>query len=352
MKRLGVLTGGGDAPGLNAAIRAVVRASTLAGIEVLGIEDGFDGLTTPGRSRPLGLHHVTGILRIGGTILGTINSGLAASEDSFEEYARVCQATFRSLQLDALVVIGGDGTIAIAHRFQLRGLPVIAIPKTIDNDIVETAMTFGFDTAVAFATEAIDRLHTTAESHHRTMVVELMGRYAGWLALHSGIGGGADVVLIPEIPFRMDRVVERIHVREQHGARFSVVVAAEGAHPAGGRPIVAVGAAPGRAEKLGDIGAAVSQELEALTGKASRYVVLGHLQRGGMPTSYDRTLATRFGAFAVELAQREEFGVMVALKSPHLTAVPLDRIVGRTKTIPPDADLLRAARGIGICLGE
>jgi 6-phosphofructokinase 1 len=353
VKRLGVLTGGGDAPGLNAAIRAVVRASTVADLKVIGIEDGFDGLANADRCRRLGLHEVTGILRIGGTILGTTNSGLAACEgDAFDAYAAARLSTFRELGLDGLIAIGGDGTIAIAHRFQQRGLPVIAVPKTIDNDIAGTAMTFGFDTAVAFATEAIDRLHTTAEAHHRTMVVELMGRYAGWLALHAGLGGGADVILIPEIPYRIERVAERVLARERHGARFSVVVAAEGAHPVGEPPIIAVAAAAGRAEKLGGIGASVSEQLEAITNKPSRYVVLGHLQRGGMPTSYDRTLATRFGAFAVQLARRGEFGVMVALKTPHITAVPLADVVGKTKTIPADADVLQAARDIGICLGE
>jgi len=352
LRRLGLLTGGGDAPGLNAAIRAVVKAAAFAGLEVIGIEDSFEGLATPDRCRPLSMRDVTGILRAGGTILGTTNSGRAARDDGFDDFARICLATCRTLGIGALIAIGGDGTLAIAHKFQQRGLPIVGVPKTIDNDIVETAMTFGFDTAVSFATDAIDRLHTTAEAHHRTMVVEVMGRHAGWLALHAGLAGGADVVLIPEIPYDIGRVAERILARERHGARYSIVVAAEGAHAAGAPALVSKIAGPDVAEKLGGIGAHLCEALEQRTGKPSRFVVLGHLQRGGTPTSYDRTLATRFGAFAVSLVREGRFGTMVALKSPSLDAVPLEQVVGRTKTIPLDADLLQAARSIGICLGD
>src|SRR6186713_1058301 len=239
MKRIGVLTGGGDAPGLNAVIRAVVKAACIAGVECVGLEDSFDGLIYPDRSRPLTLKNVTGILRIGGTILGTTNRGNpfvypVSTSDGPVDYSDRVVENFHKMGLDALVVIGGDGTLAIAHEFHKRGVPIVGVPKTIDNDIVETTMTFGFDTAVAFATDAIDRLHSTAEAHHRVMVVEVMGRYAGWIALYSGIAGGADVVLIPEIPFDIELVAEHIRARERWGARFSIVVAAEGAYPAGG----------------------------------------------------------------------------------------------------------------------
>jgi len=357
IKRIGVLTGGGDAPGLNAVIRAVVKSATTAGIECVGLEDSFDGLIYPERSRLLTLRDVTGILRLGGTILGTTNRGNpfaypVNTGDGEVDYSERCIENFYKLRLDALIVIGGDGTLTIAHDFHKRGIPIVGVPKTIDNDIVETSMTFGFDTAVAFATEAIDRLHTTAESHHRVMGVEVMGRYAGWIALYAGIGGGADVVLIPEIPFDLTKVAERILERDRLGARFSIVVIAEGAYPVGGAHAVLEAGAPDRAERLGGIAGLVCGELEALTGKETRFVVLGHLQRGGSPLAYDRVLATRFGSFAVELLQRGEFGVMTALRSPDLVAVPLDRVVGRTRSVPLDSDVIRTARSVGISFGD
>jgi phosphofructokinase-like protein len=357
IKRIGVLTGGGDAPGLNAVIRAVVKSACLAGVECVGLEDSFDGLIYPERSRVLTVRHVTGILRIGGTILGTTNRGNpfvypVDTEDGPVNYSQRCVENFKKMGLDALVVIGGDGTLAIAHELYKLGIPLVGVPKTIDNDIVETTMTFGFDTAVAFATEAIDRLHTTAESHHRIMVAEVMGRYAGWIALYSGIAGGADVVLIPEIPFHPGKVAEFIMARDRFGARFSIVVVAEGAHELGGdRTIVAAGSAE-RMERLGGIGEHVSRDLERLTGKESRHVVLGHLQRGGAPLAYDRMLATRFGSFAVELLLRGEFGVMTALQSPDIVAVPIERIVGRTRNVPVGGDVVRTARNVGICFGD
>jgi 6-phosphofructokinase 1 len=254
--------------------------------------------------------------------------------------------------LDALVVIGGDGTLSIAYDLYKLGIPLVGVPKTIDNDIAETTMTFGFDSAVAFATDAIDRLHTTAEAHHRVMVVEVMGRDAGWIALYAGLAGGADVVLIPEIPFDLDTVAAHITARDAWGARFSIVVAAEGAYPiGGGRSIVAAGTAE-RLERLGGISAYVARELEARTGKESRFVVLGHLQRGGPPSAYDRMLATRFGSFAVELVRRGEFGVMAALHPPDIVSVPLELIVGKTRTVPPSGDVVRTARGVGISFGD
>jgi 6-phosphofructokinase 1 len=259
---------------------------------------------------------------------------------------------FHELKLDALVVIGGDGTLAIAHRFAQMGLPLVGVPKTIDNDIVETTNTFGFDTAVSFATDAIDRLHVTAEAHHRVIVVEVMGRYAGWIALYSGVAGGADVILIPEIPYNLEAVARRIRERDAMGARFSIVVAAEGAKPIGGKATLLKEAQGEFVERLGGVAAVVAAQLETLTEKETRSVVLGHLQRGGTPTSFDRMLATRFGARAVELLLAGTYDHMVAFHPPDIVAVPLGKIVGRTRTIPHDFDVLRAARAIGISLGD
>jgi 6-phosphofructokinase 1 len=300
---------------------------------------------------------VTGILRLGGTILGTTNRGdpfayPLDTEDGPVDYSDRCVENFHKMALDALVVIGGDGTLAIAHQFQQRGVPVVGVPKTIDNDIVETSMTFGFDTAVDFATYAIDRLHSTAEAHRRVMVVEVMGRDAGWIALYSGLAGGADIVLIPEIPFDLAKVAAHVLEREKWGARFSIVVIAEGAHPVGGEAVVRVEATPGRVERLGGVGDQICQDLAQLTGKETRHVVLGHLQRGGTPSSYDRVLATRFGSFAVELVKRGQFGMMTALRAPNIVAVPLEDIVGRTRHVPPDGDIVRSARNVGMSFGD
>ena len=357
MKRIGILTGGGDAPGLNAVIRAVVKAATHCHCEVIGLEDSFDGLIEPDRWRRLTPRDVTDILRIGGTILGTQNRGNpfaypVETSDGKRDYSARCIEMFHELELDALVVIGGDGTLAIAYEFFKRGIPLVGVPKTIDNDIVETTNTFGFDSAVAFATDAIDRLHTTAEAHHRVMVVEVMGRYAGWIGLYAGVGGGADVILIPEIPFDLNRVAERIRQRESYGARFSIVVVAEGAAPAGGKRSLIEEGNASVAERLGGMGALVATQLQKLTGKETRYVVLGHLQRGGAPTSFDRVLATRFGARAVELLLAGEFGTMVAFHPPHIVAVPLESVVGRTRNVPLDFDVVRTARAMGISLGD
>jgi len=357
ISRIGVLTGGGDAPGLNAVIRAVVKAATGAGIEVLGLEDSFDGLIEPGRARALTPHDVTGILRLGGTILGTVNRGdpFAYPVDTSEgrmDYSSRCIDMYHSLGLGALVVIGGDGTLAIGHEFYKRGIPVVGVPKTIDNDIVETLNCFGFYTAVEYATDAIDRLHTTAEAHHRVMVLEVMGRYAGWIALYAGMAGGADVILIPEIPFTLERAARWLQERERRGARFSIVVVAEGAVPAGGKAAVLKEAGAGRAERLGGMGALVAEGLERLTGKESRSVVLGHLQRGGPPTSFDRILATRFGGKVVECILAGQFGQMVAFQPPDIVPVPLDRVVGRLKRVPIDSDLVTTARAIGVSFGD
>jgi 6-phosphofructokinase 1 len=357
LRRIGVLTGGGDAPGLNAVIRAVVKASANAGVECLGLEDSFDGLIEPGRARVLTPRDVTGILREGGTILGTTNRGnpfaypVSTSVGTVDYSARVIQM-FREYALDALVVIGGDGTLSIGYEFSQRGLPIVGVPKTIDNDIAATAITFGFDSAVEFATEAIDRLHTTAASHHRAIVVEVMGRYAGWIALYAGVAGGADVILMPEIPFSLEKVAERIRERDTWGARFSIVVVAEGAKPLGGAFSVQSQARPGYAERLGGIGHRITEALEILTGKECRVVVLGHLQRGGPPSSTDRVLATELGAKAVEFALQGKFGCLVASEANGLVAVPLELVVGKTRTVPIGSDLIRTARAIGVSFGD
>jgi len=357
VKRIGVLTGGGDAPGLNAVIRAVVKTSANSSIECIGLEDSFDGLIEPGRSRTLTPRDVTGILRLGGTVLGTTNRGnpfaypVTTSEGTHDYSSRVCEM-FGKMGLDALVVIGGDGTLGIAHQFGQLGIPIVGVPKTIDNDIVGTTNCFGFDTAVDFATDAIDRLHTTAEAHRRILVVEVMGRYAGWIALYAGVAGGADAILIPEIPFDIALVAQRLRDRDQWGAKFSIVVVAEGAIPKGGTRSLIQAAHDGYVERLGGIGAQVCEALAHETGKETRSVVLGHLQRGGAPTSFDRVLATRFGGKAVELIRRGEFGTMVAYDPPDIVARRLDEVVGRIKTVPLDNDLLLTAKALGVAFGD
>ncbi|MGE3704685.1 MAG: 6-phosphofructokinase [Vicinamibacterales bacterium] len=357
ISRIGVLTGGGDAPGLNAVIRAVVKTACNNGIEVLGLEDSFDGLIEPGRSRTLTPRDVTGILRLGGTILGTTNRGNPfaypiSTSDGTRDYSDRVIEMFHKMGLDALVVIGGDGTLAIAQKFSERGVPIVGVPKTIDNDIVGTTNCFGFDTAVAFATDAIDRLHTTAEAHKRIMVTEVMGRYAGWIALYAGVAGGADAILIPEIPFDLERVAERLRERDRWGARFSIVVVAEGAFPKGGKLSLVEEASGGKVERLGGMGGQVAEALQRMTGKETRSVVLGHLQRGGAPTSFDRVLASRFGGKAVELVQRKQFGVMVAFAPPDIVARPLADIVGKTRTVPPNFDLVATAKSLGVTFGD
>jgi ATP-dependent phosphofructokinase / diphosphate-dependent phosphofructokinase len=355
--KIGVLTGGGDAPGLNAVIRAVVKAGCNQGLDVIGLEDSFDGLIYPEKSRLLHPSDVTGILRLGGTVLGTVNRGnpfaepITTPQGTFDYGERVIEM-FQQMDLGALVCIGGDGTLAISYEFYKKGIPLVCVPKTIDNDIVGTTSCFGFDTAVSFATEAIDRLHTTAEAHKRVMIVEVMGRHAGWIALHSGVAGGADVILIPEIPYDLDKVAGALKERDARGAKFSIVVVAEGAHAVDGKAAIVEEAHGGYVERLGGEGMRVAKRLGELTGKESRYVVLGHLQRGGTPTAFDRTLATRFGGKAVELIMKGNFGKMVANHPPDLVPVPLGDVVGKTKTVPLDNDLLLTARSIGVSFGD
>jgi 6-phosphofructokinase 1 len=337
-------------------IRAVVKSAANAGIETIGIEDGFAGLLEPPRCRVLTPKDTPGILRRGGTILGTTNQRNPFACPDPAGAARDCSArwieTFHGLALDALVAIGGDGTLAIAHEFHKRGIPLVCVPKTIDNDIVGTASAFGFGTAVSFATDAIDRLHTTAESHHRVVVVEVMGRYTGWIALHAGVAGGADVILIPEIPFELEKVAEHIARRERLGARFSIVVAAEGATPVGGRRVVIEQGSATHQERLGGVGFQVAAGLEPLINRETRCVLLGHLQRGGAPTSADRLLATCLGVHAVKLVLVRNWGTMVAFEGAAMRSVPLDVVVNRLRNVPTDCDLVHAARAVGVGFGD
>jgi ATP-dependent phosphofructokinase / diphosphate-dependent phosphofructokinase len=359
MNRLAVLTGGGDCPGLNAVIRAIVKSSVRRGIEVVGIRDGFRG-AVEGDFIPLSVNDVSGILPRGGTILGTTNrdnpfsyqSRPGTDEPPTDRSGDVLRNMDKN-NIDALLVIGGDGSLSIALKFAELGLSVVGIPKTIDNDVMATDLTFGFQSAVNYAQEALDRLHTTAESHHRVMILEVMGRYAGWIALYAGVSGGADVILIPEIPYDMDSIVNAVQNRISKGKRFSIVVAAEGAKPRGGEMTIEK-ILKGRPEpvKLGGIGARLCNELEQLTGIETRATVLGHLQRGGSPLTNDRILATRFGVSAVEAAINQNFGMMVALQGSNVVLVPLREAINKLKLVPLDDELLLAARSIGICVGD
>jgi phosphofructokinase-like protein len=348
--RIGVLTSGGDAPGLNAVIRAVVRTGHSRNYEVLGIEDGFEGLIGEPRYKVLTAADVRGLLPLGGTILRTTNKGHfngprvpGAPDDPYEEAAN----NIRKLGLKGLITIGGEGTQTIAMELSRMGAPIIGVPKTIDNDLPGTDRTFGFDTALQVATDAIDRLHTTAASHNRIMVVEVMGRHVGWIALHSGLAGGADAILIPEIPFDIEKIAAKVNERYLNtGAAFCIIVVAEGAVPKGG---TAFYVAQGR---LGGIGNAITEQLQKLTGKDARCVVLGHLQRGGGPTPYDRILATRYGAAAVNAIHDGITGEMVALRAQDIITVPLEEATGHLKTVRPHSDLIRTARGLGVSFGE
>jgi phosphofructokinase-like protein len=360
VRRIGVLTGGGDCPGLNAVLRALVKtAAGSYGWEVLGFEDGFDGLLDPERVRPLTPDAVRGILPRGGTILGTTNRSnpfdyVWKEQGAVRRADRSAEALerFGTLKLDALVVIGGDGTLAIAERFHRLGMPVVGVPKTIDNDLSATDVTFGYQTALQFSMEAIDRLHTTAESHHRVLIVEVMGRHAGWIAVESGLAGGSDVILLPEIPFEVERVVAALAARRSRGRGFSIVVAAEGAAPRGGDQFVQASADQTSPTRLGGIGTWLAAEIEARMDVEARCVVLGHLQRGGSPVAFDRVLGTRFGAAAARLVAAGGFGQMVALQSPRVVAVSLAEAVGVLKRVSPDGELVESARGLGVSFGD
>lgn len=357
IKRIGILTGGGDCPGLNAAIRAIARkASSEYGWEVLGIFDGYEG-AIEGRANPLGYDDVAGILNRGGTILGTSNKASPFDlKDGVEYETERTEKMLRQIdawKLDALFCIGGDGTLSIANKFNELWPRIIGLPKTIDNDLKCTDRTFGFDTACSFVTDAIDRLHTTADSHHRVMVVEVMGRYAGWIALCGGLAGGGDVILIPEIPFHYERIFEAIRGRTARGRRSSIVVVSEGAHAQGEKLVVrsVVKDSPDPI-RLGGIGQHVADRIEEATGHETRVTVLGHLQRGGSPSFFDRILATTCGTKAVELAAKGDFGKMVALKDNSLEAVPLADATAGLKLVTPEDGLLKAAVSLGTCFGK
>ncbi|MFH0903470.1 MAG: ATP-dependent 6-phosphofructokinase [Pseudomonadota bacterium] len=359
IKRIAVNTGGGDAPGLNAVIRALTLTARNRGWEVLGIRHGYRGLIDLEQLEPLTARSVRGITHLGGTILGTANRGNPFDYPmETPDGTRVVDISdrvvenFHKSELDALVCIGGDGSLRIANRFIEKGIPIIGVPKTIDNDLCGTVATFGFDTAVTTATEAIDKLHSTAEAHERVMVVEVMGRYAGWIALNSGLSGTADVILIPEIPFDLDKVCEKIRARERAGRRFSIVVCAEGAHPKGEGMLTKGPKEHGREVLLGGVGELVAKEIAERTGKETRSLVLGHLQRGGGPTTFDRLLGLRFGAAAVRFLAEGRINVMVALDPPTVKAIPLAEGIAHMKTVPLDCDSLTTARELGISFGD
>jgi ATP-dependent phosphofructokinase / diphosphate-dependent phosphofructokinase len=361
-RAVGLLTGGGDCPGLNAVIRAVAKSLLFEhGFRVIGIEDGFQGMIE-GRGRELRSNDVSGILQVGGTILGTSNAadpfryavagrgGAVECRDVSVQAIRHCRRTFG---IDALVAVGGDGTMKIAHRLAKMGLPVVGVPKTIDNDLAETDSTFGFDSAVTVISEAVDRLHTTAQSHHRVMLVETMGRYAGWLALTGGVAGGGDILLIPEIPYRIENVCEACLARSRRGKRFSIVVVAEGAKAVDG-DLVVQEKDPTRTDplRLGGIANVIARQISERAGLETRVTVLGHLQRGGSPTPFDRVLATRFGVEAARLVGAGDYGKMACLKGVDIAAIPIARAISRLKTVPPDGNLVRTARSVGTSFGD
>ena len=354
-------TGGGDAPGLNAVIEAVTMAAYNRQWEVYGIKCGYAGLLNTDEIIHLTPEKVDGIASQGGTILGTTNKGNpfmmpvanAAGEIEQRDVSDRVMENFRRLRFDALIAIGGDGSLEIAHRFAAKGMPVIGVPKTIDNDMGGTVITFGFDTAVSVATEAIDRLHSTAKSHDRVMVVEVMGRNAGFIALNSGISGNADVILIPEIPFDIERVCDKLMDNELNGHRYAIVVVAEGALPKGGDVMAKGAGEAGRQHVvLGGIADYVAKEISRRTGKDSRSMVLGHLQRGGSPSTFDRLLSLRFGAAAVRAIEKGDFNQMVALRSPDIITVPLGEALGIEKRVLIDGDTVLTARDLGICFGD
>jgi 6-phosphofructokinase 1 len=358
IRRIALNTGGGDAPGLNAVIRAVVLAAEQRGWEVYGIERSYDGLFEEGGVRRLDANAVRGITHLGGTILGTTNRGNPLrwpvkgddGEVTYEDRSDAVIQALGDLEIDALVAIGGDGSLAIAHELFKRGLKVVGVPKTIDNDLAATNLTFGFQTAVETATDAIDKLHSTAQAHRRVMVVELMGRNSGWIALFAGVAGTADVILIPEIPYDIESVCRKIEARYRNGREFCIVVAAEGAFPAGGKPLYEQ---KGKGQvRLGGIAELLAEEIGARTDHEIRTLTLGHLQRGGGPNAYDRLLSLRFGSAAVQLVEDACFGCMVALDPPEVLAVPLGKAIARTKTVPLDSDVIQTARSLGICLGD
>lgn len=359
--KIGILTGGGDCPGLNAVIRTVVKTAILQhGWKVMGIEDGFEGLLVHGKARPLLFDHVKDILDKGGTILGSSNranpfeykfkvDGKMLTEDR----SSVLIENLRSLEIDALIIIGGDGTLSIAARLSKLGVPVVGVPKTIDNDLASTDITFGFDTAINTATEAIDKIRTTGESHHRVMVVEVMGRYAGWIALEAGIASGADIILLPEIPFDIEKIYHVIKERAKIGRHHSIIVVAEGARPQGREMLVKrIVEESADSVRLGGIGEMLANRISDELGIESRETVLGHIQRGGSPSAFDRILSTRLGFGAVRLLAEGDFGKMVCLKTPQILSAPLEEAVKQLKKVTVDLDMVQAAKAIGVSFGD
>lgn len=358
--RIGILTSGGDCPGLNAVIRSVFRAADQIGMDVVGFLKGYEGLVDPVMYLPLNRKNTSGILNRGGTILGSTNKGRFSAtvgvEDRIEiprELLAGVQTTVEQLGIVGLICVGGDGSLAVAQQFHEYGIPVVGVPKTIDNDLSATAFSFGFDSAVACATDALDRLHTTAASHDRVMVLEVMGRHTGWIALSTAIAGGAGVVLLPEIPWNFENICQKILDRERNNdKRFTLVVVAEGAELPGGKLVTKEAHQHGRQTRLGGIGEIVAAEIERRLQRETRLVVLGHLQRGGNPTTFDRVLATQFGTFAVHLVAEGKFGEMVCYEPPRITSVPIMKAVNVIKRIRQDDSLVMAARSLGISFGD
>ena len=355
--RIGVLTSGGDCPGLNAVLRGVALAAEKLNYEVLGFLDGFEGLLPPGRFMVLDRRSTSGIMPRGGTIIGTTNRGHFVAKVGAGDRAVIAAETIENAKrvlkeerVEALIIVGGDGSMTTALQLQEAGINCIGVPKTIDNDLEATAMTFGFDSAVAAVVDAVDRLHTTATSHKRVMVVEVMGRHAGWIALHGGIAGGAHIILIPEIQFDYDKICEALRLREERGSIYSIVVVAEGASPADGQVVMRPN---GEGEyRMGGIGHIVAGEIAARSGRETRCTVLGHLQRGGAPTTLDRILGTRFGVKAVKLAADKEFGSMVSYQNYQVRHVPIADAVNRLRLVPPDGEMIETARAVDISFGN
>jgi len=359
LKRIGILTGGGDCPGLNAVIRGVSKPALDYGLQVFGINDGFEGLVE-GKGQQLYNKDVSGILSLGGTILGSSNKGDPFHwPEEVEGKIKIVDRGEKALKnyeawgLDCLIAIGGDGTMHIANKLAKMGMNVVGVPKTIDNDLEATDQTFGHDSAVYVVSEALDRLHTTASAHHRVMVIEVMGRYAGWIALNGGMAGGADIILIPEFPFKWETVYERVVQRNMLGKRFSLVCVSEGATAEGGELVVkAKDKKRTDPIQLGGIGEIVAKMIESQTGLETRYTVLGHTQRGGTPTPYDRILSTKFGVYAIELAIKKKFGRMVALKGSEIKSVKIEEAIARQKCVQKDSQTLQSALAIGVSFGS
>jgi 6-phosphofructokinase 1 len=359
VQRIGIVTGGGDCPGLNAVIRAVAKASAKRGWETIGFLGGYEGVLDPPQFRALNYQELGGLLTRGGTILGTANRGRFSAKVGHGETRSLprelidgVKATMDKMNIVGLVSIGGDGSLSIAQQLFEGGVPIVGVPKTIDNDLRGTFFTFGFDSAVACATDALDRLHTTAESHNRVIVLEVMGRYAGWIAIYAGVAGGADVILIPEIPFTYESVCAKVQEREQAGKHFTIIIAAEGARTKEGGFVTAAAQQDNREARLGGVGGVIAAEVEKRTGKESRACVLGHLQRGGSPTNFDRALCSMYGAQAVELIAAGQYGDMVSFGATGIGSVRISEATQQLKTVPIDGGLARTARALGVCLGD